>query len=120
MSPTLVRERASGDLVLVIGSPGGPAIINYVAKVLVGVLDWNLSLQEAIDLPNFGSRNGPTELERDRIAPAVIEQLRARGHVIRLGDQNSGLHGIMRAPRNAEFHWLGGADPRREGTEEGD
>ena len=120
MSPTLVRERASGDLVLVIGSPGGPAIINYVAKVLVGVLDWGLSLQEAIDLPNFGSRNGPTELERGRIAPATIEQLRARGHTIRLGDQNSGLHGIMRAPRNAEFRWVGGADPRREGTEEGD
>ena len=120
MSPTLVRERQSGRLVLVIGSPGGPAIINYVAKVLVGVMDWGLTLQEAIDLPNFGSRNGPTELERGRIAPGLIEQLRARGHVIRLGDQNSGLHGIMRNQIGGQTGWLGGADPRREGTEEGD
>ena len=120
MSPTLVRERQSGRLVLVIGSPGGPAIINYVAKVLVGVMDWRLSLQEAIDLPNFGSRNGPTELERGRIAPALVEQLRLRGHVIRLGDQNSGLHGIMQKQDEGESRLLGGADPRREGTEEGD
>lgn len=120
MSPTLVRERQSGRLVLVIGSPGGPAIINYVVKVLVGVMDWDLSLQAAIDLPNFGSRNGPTELERDRIAPELVEQLRQRGHVIRLSDQNSGLHGIMLRQVDGEDRLLGGADPRREGTEEGD
>ncbi len=120
MSPTLVLERQSGRLVLVIGSPGGPAIINYVAKVLVGVMDWGLSLQEAIDLPNFGSRNGPTELERDRVSPALVEQLRSRGHVIRMSDQNSGLHGIMRRHVDGASSLVGGADPRREGTEEGD
>ena len=47
-----------------VGSPGGSQIIGYVAKTLVGVLDWNLDVQQAISLPNFGSRNGPTELER--------------------------------------------------------
>lgn len=120
MSPTLVRERRSGRLLLVIGSPGGPAIINYVAKVLVGVLDWGLPLQEAIDLPNFGSRNGPTELERGRVSSELVERLRERGHVIRLSDQNSGLHGIMRTETGGENRWAGGADPRREGTEEGD
>ena len=120
MSPTIVLERQSGRLILVIGSPGGPAIINYVAKVLVGVMDWGLTLQAAIDLPNFGSRNGPTELERDRVTPTLVEQLRERGHIIRLTDQNSGLHGIVLRQIDGESRLAGGADPRREGTEEGD
>lgn len=120
MAPTIVLERRTGELVLAIGSPGGPATINYVAKVLVGVLDWNLTIQEAIDLPNFGSRNGPTELERSRVSPELVEQLRARGHVIRLGEYTSGLHGFMRKNIDGEQRWLGGADPRREGSVEGE
>src|SRR5206468_5466265 len=62
MSPTIVYDRA-GRIYMIAGSPGGSAIINYVAKTLVGVLDWELDPQAAIALPNFGSRNGPTELE---------------------------------------------------------
>ena len=62
MSPTIVFDKKTGKLVLAVGSPGGPFIINYVAKVLVGTLDWGLNVQQAISLPNFGSRNGPTEL----------------------------------------------------------
>ena len=120
MAPTMVFDRSSGALLMEIGSPGGPAIINYVAKVLFGVLDWQLGLQEAIDLPNFGSRNGPTELERYRIAPSVVQQLQARGHALRFGDQTSGLQGIMRNPTVGASGWIGAADPRREGTAEGD
>ena len=60
MSPTIVFDKTSRRLVLATGSPGGPAIINYVAKVLVGTFDWGLNVQQAIALPNFGSRNGPT------------------------------------------------------------
>ena len=120
MSPTLVLERRSKKLVLVIGAPGGPLIINYVAKVLVGVMDWGLNVQQAISLPNFGSRNGPTELERGRVSPALVQQLQARGHAVRLGAQTSGLQGIMRVPIHGDDWWLGGADPRREGSVEGD
>jgi len=120
MSPTLVFDKASGKLVLATGSPGGTAIINYVAKVLVGTLDWNLNVQQAISLPNFGSRNGPTELETGRVAPAVIEQLRARGHQVREIEQTSGLQGFMRMQMNGEEVWFGGADPRREGAVRGD
>jgi len=120
MSPTLVFDKATGKLVLATGSPGGTAIINYVAKVLVGTLDWNLNVQQAISLPNFGSRNGPTELETGRVAPAVIEQLRARGHQVREIDQTSGLQGFMRMKLNGEEVWFGGADPRREGAVRGD
>ena len=67
-------------------------IIGYVAKMLVGVLDWNLDIQQAIALPNFGSRNGPTEVEKGRISGAVIEALQARGHDVREVDMGSGLH----------------------------
>jgi gamma-glutamyltranspeptidase/glutathione hydrolase len=120
MAPTLVLDRSTHELVMAIGSPGGPAIINYVVKVLVGVMDWGLNVQEAISLPNFGSRNGPTELERGRVSPELAAELRARGHVIRLGDQTSGLQGIMRVKIHGEDWWLGGADPRREGAVEGE
>lgn len=120
MSPTVVFDRKTGKLVLVIGSPGGPAIINYVAKVLVGTLDWGLNVQEAIALPNFGSRNGPTELETGRFPQQTIDVLRARGHAIRLGEQTSGLHGIERIEVHGVPLWFGGADPRREGVAKGD
>jgi gamma-glutamyltranspeptidase/glutathione hydrolase len=120
MSPTLVFDKATGKLVLSTGSPGGSAIINYVAKVLVGTLDWKLDVQQAISLPNFGSRNGPTELEAARVAPEVVEALKARGHEVRQYEQNSGLQGIMRVTRNGKEVWFGGADPRREGVVRGD
>ena len=84
MSPTIVFDKATGKLVLALGSPGGPAIINYVAKVLVGTLDWGLNVQQAIALPNFGSRNGPTELEERRFPQATVDALKARGHTVRL------------------------------------
>ncbi|CAN7494890.1 gamma-glutamyltransferase [Pseudoduganella sp. LjRoot289] len=120
MSPTLVFDKGTKKLVLATGSPGGSAIINYVAKVLVGTLDWKLDVQQAISLPNFGSRNGPTELEAARIAPEVVEALKARGHEVRQYEQNSGLQGIMRVTRGGKEIWFGGADPRREGIVRGD
>ena len=120
MSPTIVFDKKTKKLVLAVGSPGGPTIINYVAKVLVGTLDWGLNVQQAISLPNFGSRNGPTELEAGRFSPAVHEALKARGHVLRSYDMNSGLHGIQRLTIHGQQYWFGGADPRREGVAKGD
>jgi gamma-glutamyltranspeptidase/glutathione hydrolase len=120
MSPTIVFDKASGKLVLAVGSPGGPAIINYVAKVLVGTLDWGLDVQQAIALPNFGSRNGPTELEAGRFPASTVEALKARGHAVQVGEQNSGLHGIARLHIHGVPLWFGGADPRREGVAKGD
>jgi gamma-glutamyltranspeptidase/glutathione hydrolase len=115
MAPTLVFDKRTGEMVMAIGSPGGSAIINYVAKALVGTLDWGLDIQQAISLPNFGSRNGPTELEQDHTPPSLIEGLQAKGHTVRVMPQTSGLHGIMRVRSNANSILLGGADPRREG-----
>ncbi|WP_220807650.1 gamma-glutamyltransferase [Noviherbaspirillum aridicola] len=120
MAPTLVFDRASRKLVLSTGSPGGSAIINYVAKVLIGTLDWGLDVQQAISLPNFGSRNGPTELEQGRVGDELAARLRARGHEVRMMEQTSGLQGIMRIDVRGQEMWFGGADPRREGNVRGD
>lgn len=120
MAPTFVFDKKTKKLLLSTGSPGGSAIINYVAKVLVGTLDWGLNVQQAISLPNFGSRNGPTEIEQGRVPDAVIEQLKAKGHNVRLMEQTSGLQGIMRVNIHGEEMWFGGADPRREGNVKGD
>ncbi len=122
MSPMLVFERAGGPgrVVEAIGSAGGPSIVNYVIKVLIGTLDWGLDVQQAIALPNFGSRNGPTELERGRVTRALVEGLEAKGHVVRLTEQTSGLQGLQRIERDGQTVWLGGADPRREGIAIGD
>jgi gamma-glutamyltranspeptidase/glutathione hydrolase len=120
MSPTIVFDKKTGKLVLAVGSPGGPAIINYVAKVLVGTLDWGLNVQQAISLPNFGSRNGPTELEGARFPASEVEALKARGHQVRQMELNSGLHGVELMTIHGVPMWFGGADPRREGVAKGD
>ncbi len=120
MAPMLVFDKASGRLLMSLGSAGGPAIINHVAKVLVATLDWGLDVQQAISLPNFGSRNGPTELERERASQALISALQARGHEVRETVQTSGLQAIQRGVLAGRAVWLGGADPRREGVVMGD
>lgn len=116
MSPLLVFDRQSGQLLMTVGSPGGSAIINYVGKVLLGAIDWGLNLQDAINLPNFGSRNGPTELEAGRVDAQLAAQLTARGHKVQFIEQTSGLQGIARARAG----WFGAADPRREGVARGE
>jgi len=116
MSPTLVFDRSDGRLVMSIGSPGGAAIIHFTAKTLIGALDWGLDVQRAIDLPNFGSFNGPTVLEAGRFPAATVDALRQRGHKVVETDLASGLQGLQRRGTG----WFGGADPRREGIVIGD
>ena len=121
MAPTLVFDRASGDLLATVGSPGGEQIIGYVAKTLVGLLDWSLDIQQAISLANFGSRNGPTEVEQGRVGRSLIEGLQARGHEVREVPMTSGVQGIVRVRlADGRLAWAGGADPRREGVALGD
>ena len=120
MAPTLVFDKATGQLVMSGGSPGGALIIHFTAKTLYGVLNWGLMPQQAIDLPNFGSLNGPTLLEENRFAPATVEALRARGAEVREQAMTSGLQAITRGQAHGMPLWLGGADPRREGVVMGD
>jgi gamma-glutamyltranspeptidase / glutathione hydrolase len=116
MAPTLVFERATNQLVMTGGSPGGALIIHFTAKTLYGVLNWGLNTQQAIDLPNFASLNGPSLLEEKRFSPATVEALRARGAEVREQNMTSGLQAIQKTPTG----YFGGADPRREGLVLGD
>jgi gamma-glutamyltranspeptidase/glutathione hydrolase len=115
MAPTLVFD-PQGQLFMVTGSPGGSLIINYVAKTLIGVIDGKLDIQQAIALPNRGSRNRATEIEKGSALEALAEPLRAMGHEVQAIEMTSGLQGIVRTPEGL----VGGADPRREGLVLGD
>ncbi|WP_460448166.1 gamma-glutamyltransferase [Alsobacter sp. SYSU BS001988] len=115
MAPTIVFD-AFGRLYAVTGSPGGSQIINFVGKTLVGLLDWKLDPQVAVDLPNMGSRNGPTELEAGTEAEAWKPALEAKGHEVKLLEMTSGIQAIVLTPSG----FVGGADSRREGVAIGD
>jgi gamma-glutamyltranspeptidase/glutathione hydrolase len=115
MAPTIVYD-SSGRVAAVAGSAGGSAIINYVAKTLVAMLDWGLDPQAAATLANFGSRNGPTELERGSAAAEHAAKLAALGHDVRVIELASGTQAVARTAGG----WAGGADPRRDGAAGGD
>lgn len=121
MAPTLIFDRQSGEFLATVGSPGGSQIIEYVAKSTIGLLDWNLDPQAAISLPNFGSRNGPTELEQGQFSPALIQALKDKGHAVNEIDMTSGTQAIVRVKdASGKASLAGGADPRREGEALGD
>jgi gamma-glutamyltranspeptidase / glutathione hydrolase len=130
MSPTLVFDRAAdgsrGDLTQVVGSPGGSVIIQFVAKSLIGVLDWGLDPQQAVSSVDFGAANTPetgiggehpaiTATDNGDHDPLVL-RLRELGHKVSVAPQSSGLSALQRDGSG----WIGGADPRREGAVLGD
>ena len=120
MAPTLVFDKATGQLVMSGGSPGGALIIHYTAKTLYGVLNWGMLPQQAINLPNFASLNGPTVLEEKRFPASTVDALKARGHEVREANMTSGLQAITSGQAHGKPLWFGGADPRREGIVMGD
>jgi len=112
MVPTIVLTK-DGKFYASVGSPGGNNILPYVLKTLVAVLDWNMSMQDAIALPNVAARGDAYGAESDRLAAGVVQGLMARG--VNLGPprgENSGLHGVL----VKDGMLTGGADPRREGV----
>lgn len=130
MSPTLAFDRSPdgsrGQLSFVTGSPGGAAIIQYVVKTIVCVVDWGLDPQQAVSSVNFGAANSPTtrvggehpaidEADNGDHDPLVI-RLREMGHEVSVEPQISGLSAVVRDGEGL----LGGADPRREGVVAGD
>lgn len=114
MSPVIVLDR-QGRFVGALGSPGGSAIIDYVAKALVGWIDWKLPLQQAFALPNIVGRGDTVSIEKGE-DPAIVSALQARGLQVKPNaGEESGLHGIVAVPGGYE----GAADPRREGIARG-
>ncbi len=110
MAPTIVLK--DGAPVLLIGSPGGSRIINYVAQSLIAILVWGMDPQQAISLGHVVNRNGGTDLEENTAAAGLELPLSARGHEITVRNLNSGLHAIQITPDGL----IGAADPRREGV----
>lgn len=113
MSPVIVLD-GDGRLVAALGSPGGTAILGYIAKALTGLLAWGLPMQEAIDLPNLFARGDSFFGEASKFSPQVLEGLAAHGVTVKAGrGEESGLHGVA-VRGNGQLE--GAADPRREGT----
>ena len=111
MAPVIVLDQ-DGGFVAAVGSPGGTSIIAYVAKTLVGVLDWELPIDRAIALPNLIARGGEAGVEGS-FDPAVGAALTARGLKLAPGrGEESGLHGVAKVPGG----YQAAADPRREGV----
>ncbi|WP_316014320.1 gamma-glutamyltransferase [Roseobacter sp. HKCCA0434] len=115
MAPTIVLT--DGRPSILIGSPGGSRIINYVAASLVRMIDLDQSPAEAISAGHVVSRGGTVDLEEETEAPALAEPLEALGHETGIRNLNSGLHVIEIAPDGT---LTGAADPRREGVALGD
>ncbi len=113
MVPIIILDK-NGNFHAALGSPGGSAILAYNAKLLVGLLAWDLPMQKAIDLPNIYARGSSFNGEASKISPAIAAGLAAKGIVVKSGEgEESGLHGvILCGPGRLE----GGADPRRDGV----
>jgi gamma-glutamyltranspeptidase/glutathione hydrolase len=110
MAPMMVFNH-DDSLKLIVGSPGGSRIINYVAQTLIGVLDWKLNVQQAINLPKMTNRNYVTTLEADTDIVKLKPLLEKKGHTVKVKSLNSGLQAIEMTKHGI----VGGADPRREG-----
>ncbi len=113
MSPTLIFD-PDDRLLAALGSPGGSAILVYNAKAIIGLLAWDLPLQEAIELPNLFAWRENFFGEVDRFPEEVLEGLADLGVEVQSGrGEESGLHGVF---FHADGTIEGAADPRREGT----
>lgn len=113
MSPTIVFK--DGQPLLVIGSPGGSRIIDYVARVIAYTVDNGVDIADAIASPNIVHMNRKLELEAGEFSTATIQKLQALGHEVVEKTLNSGLHGIWLSSEG----FTSGADPRREGVADG-
>jgi gamma-glutamyltranspeptidase/glutathione hydrolase len=84
MAPTIVLKE--GKLFLVLGSPGGPRIISTVANILMGVVDYGLDIQQAVNAPRFHHQWEPDQIyiEKTGISPDTLKLLEARGHKVQM------------------------------------
>jgi gamma-glutamyltranspeptidase/glutathione hydrolase len=115
MSPSLVFDR-DRRLVAVVGSAGGARIIGDTLQAIIGLLDWNLTAQQAVAQPRVLNLRGVTELEAGTPLADDAEPLKALGHQVQLRKHDGGLSAIRRTADG----WEGAADPRRDGTAQGD
>ncbi|MBL6664543.1 MAG: gamma-glutamyltransferase, partial [Rickettsiales bacterium] len=111
MSPTFVFDE-NNKLILVVGSPGGPRIIQFVAKTLINYLDFDMDLQESISAPTFVVLNDVIELEKGQSIVELKKPLEELGYQTKIIEIVSGVQAI--ALKNNKLY--GASDPRREGV----
>jgi gamma-glutamyltranspeptidase / glutathione hydrolase len=110
MTPTIVTKDAK--LFLVLGSPGGGKIISTVANILMGVIDYGLNIQEAVNAPRFHHQWMPDTLRTEDVGLSAdtLKLLESRGHKIEPGEAWS--DGECIAIDLATGERLGASDPR--------
>ncbi|PJG48015.1 gamma-glutamyltransferase [Sphingobium sp. LB126] len=112
MSPTIVYD-AAGTPIFTVGAAGGKTIIMQVAKALIAHFDWGLSAQDSIALGfEFFDKDGLV-LEQGTSLEAMKAPLEKLGHKVSIS--RFGLKANA-AERQADGHWVGGADPRSPGV----
>jgi len=113
MTPSIVLDR-DGKLFMVVGTPGGPTIITSVFQVIVNVVDFKMSLADAVAAPRIHHQALPDIIgyERNGLLPAVVDSLKAMGHEVRM---RGGYSGDIAAIQRVGSRWVGVSDPRRGG-----
>jgi gamma-glutamyltranspeptidase/glutathione hydrolase len=113
MAPTIVVK--DGKLFMVLGSPGGPRIITTVANILMGVIDYGLSIQEAVNAPRFHHQWLPDSISMEKVgfSPDTIRLLSNRGHKLDFTGYWSDGECIAIDQKTGER--LGGTDGRNNG-----
>jgi gamma-glutamyltranspeptidase/glutathione hydrolase len=111
MAPTIVFDR-DGKAVLALGSAGGKRIIMHVAKTLVGVIDFGLTLDQAIALPNIYFGAGELQVEQGTPLAAMAGDITQYGQKVRAADLGSKVNGAQWVAGS----WTGASDPRSEGS----
>jgi gamma-glutamyltranspeptidase/glutathione hydrolase len=112
MSPSIVLNR-DGSLLIVAGSRGGPRIITSTSQVILNVLDYRMSLADAMSAPRLHHQALPDSLyiERDGVSPAVVDSLRAMGYGVGM---SRGI-GLVNAVMRVQGGYEGVSDPRSSG-----
>lgn len=111
MSPTIVYG-PDGKVVLAVGSAGGKRIIMHVTKTLIGVLDWGLSAEDAIALPNLFFGQQGVLIEDDAAGKAIAAKMQPFGYAFTPTELGSKLNAAQRV----DGVWHGAADPRGPGS----
>ncbi len=114
MSPTIVTK--DGQVLMVLGSPGGSTIITSVLQNILNVTVFGMGMQESVGRPRFHHQWLPDHimLEPGGFDSGVKDSLRALGYTI--VEKNSVVIGKVDAILRKDGHWEGGADPRGEDT----
>lgn len=112
MTPSIVLD-PRGNLLLVVGTPGGPRIITMVFEVISDVIDHRMGLPDAVAAPRMHHQALPDTMrvELDGFLPSTITRLRQMGHRVKAGGYSGDVEAIIRMPGG----WQGVSDPRRGG-----